>query len=185
MQPCFFVPMKTLTASLRSPRLLLVPLTLSQLQLCLTDLPALESELGLPISHEVITERVGRAIQMKIEKMTEQEEALHPWQTYWLIVISEENVGVGLAGFKSVPDADGRTEIGYGIAPSHQNQGHMSEAVKVLVDWALAQPACNTVTASEVENPASRRLLEKLGAQLIEETENSSTWRINRPSSLV
>jgi RimJ/RimL family protein N-acetyltransferase len=167
-------------ASFRTRRLILLPLTLSQLQRCLTDLPALEAELGLSISREVITERVGHAIQMKIEKMTNLEASLHPWQTYWLIVISAENVGVGLAGFKGVPDADGSTEIGYGIAPSYQNKGYMSEAVKALVEWALEKTSCNTVTASEVENPASRRLLEKLGARLVAEDETSSSWEFTR-----
>ena len=185
MQPCFFVPMKILTASLRTRRLILVPLTLSQLQLCLTDLPALEAELGLPISHEVITERVGRAIQMKIEKMADLDESLHPWQTYWLVVISRENFGAGLAGFKGVPDADGSTEIGYGIAPSHQSQGYMSEAVKALINWAFQHPFCKSVTATEVKNPASRRLLEKLDAQLIEENGESTSWKISHPSSHV
>jgi len=103
-----------MNASIRTQRLRLVPLTLSQLKLCLTNLPKLEAELGAPISRDVITERVERAIQMKLEKMTSLDASLHPWQTYWLIVISAENAGVGLAGFKSVPDADGVTEIGYG-----------------------------------------------------------------------
>ncbi len=84
-----------MTASFQPRRLLLVPLTLSQLRLCLTDLPALEAELGLSISRDVLTERVQRAIQMKIEKMTNLDESLHPWQTYWLIVISVEMLGPG------------------------------------------------------------------------------------------
>jgi len=174
-----------MTESFRTQRLLLVPQTLSQLRLCLTNLPALEAELGIRIDDEVITERVQRAIQMKIEKMTDLHASLQPWQTYWLIVISAENVGAGLAGFKGVPDAGGSTKIGYGIAPSHQNQGYMTEAVKALVDWAFTHPYCRVVTATAVTNPASRRLLEKLGAQLTEENKESSTWRINRPSSLV
>jgi RimJ/RimL family protein N-acetyltransferase len=140
----------------------------------------LEAELGLSISRGVITERVGRAIRMKIEKMTDLDASLHPWQTYWLIIISAENVGAGLAGFKGVPDADGATEIGYGIAPAYQNQGYMSEAIRVLVDWALEQPSCNMVTASEVENPASRRLLEKLGANLVAENETSTSWEFTQ-----
>ena len=174
-----------MSTSIRTHRLLLFPLTLSQLKLGLTDLPALEVEFGLSISPDVITERVQSAIQMKIEKMTDLGASLHPWQTYWLIVISAEHVGAGLAGFKGVPDADGSTEVGYGIAPSYQNQGYMTEAVKALVDWAFTHPYCRVVTATTVTNPASRRLLEKLDAQLAEENRDSSTWRIIRPSSLV
>ena len=167
-------------ASLQTERLRIVPLTLSQLKLCLTDLPALKTELGLNIAQEVITERVRRAIRMKIKKMIGLDESLHPWQTYWLVIVSGENVGAGLAGFKGLPDADGVTEIGYGIAPSHQNQGYMSEAVRALVDWALKQPTCNAVTATTVENPASRRLLEKVGAHLLAEGETSTSWEFRQ-----
>ena len=168
------------TASLQTPHLLLVPLTLTQLKLCLTDLPALESDLGIPIVGDVITERVQRAIGMKLEKMAALDESLHPWQTYWMIIVSGENVGVGLAGFKGVPDTEGGTEIGYGITPSYQNRGYMSEAVLALVGWALEQSNCHVVTATEVENPASRRLLEKLGAQLVAEDETSTSWEFRR-----
>ena len=168
------------TASIRTPRLLLVPLTFSQLQLCLTNLPALESDLEMPIDGEVITARVQRAIQMKLDKMAVMDETLHPWQTYWLIVISAENVGAGLVGFKGVPDAEAITEIGYGISSSYQNMGYMTEAVQALVNWALGQPSCKAVTATDVENPASRRLLEKLGARLVSENETSSNWEFRR-----
>ena len=101
-------------ASLRTSRLLIVPLTLSQLQLCLTNLPALEAELGLTISRDVLTKRVQRAIRMKRKKMARMDESQHPWQTYWLVIVSEDNFGAGLAGFKGVPNENGSTEIGYG-----------------------------------------------------------------------
>lgn len=169
-----------MNASLQTPRLFLIPLTLSQLQLCLKNLPALESELDLRISNEVITERVQRAIRMKIAKMNITNESLHPWLTYWLVIVSAETTGVGLAGFKGVPDVEGITEIGYGIAPSHQNSGYMSEAVQALVGWALQQPICKVVTATEVQNPASRRLLEKLGAHLVAKDEKSTSWEFRR-----
>ena len=168
------------SASLRTSRLLLVPLTLSQLKLCLTDPPALEMELGLTISRAVITDRIRRAIRIKIKKMKHLDESLHPWQTYWLVVISADNFGAGLAGFKGVPNGSGATEIGYGIDPCYQNQGFMSEAIKSLVDWALGHPSCNKVTATTVENPASRRLLEKLGARLTAEDEKSTSWEFTR-----
>lgn len=158
----------------------LVPLTLAQLQLCLTDPPALEADLGLSISRDVLTERVQGAIRKKIEKMIGMDEAHHPWQTYWLIIIAENNFGAGLAGFKGYPDGNGSSEIGYGIDPAYQNKGYMSEAVRALVDWAFQHPLCNRVTATTVENPASRRLLEKLGARLLAEDETSTSWEFTR-----
>ena len=117
---------------------------------------------------------------MKIEKMTEPDEAHLPWQTYWLIIVRENKFGAGLAGFKGYPDEYGSTEIGYGIDPAYQNKGYMTEAVKALVDWALQHSVCKSVTATAVENPASRRLLEKLGAHLIAEDGTSTSWEFTR-----
>jgi len=165
-----------MNASLRTQRLLLVPLTLAQLQLCIADLPALETELGLSISRDVLTDIVWGVIRKKIEKLTGIAESHHLWQTYWLIILNENNFGVGLAGFKGYPDESGSSEIGYGIDPAYQNKGYMTEAVKALVDWALQHPFCNTVTATTAKNPASRRLLEKLGARLTFEDETSTNW---------
>lgn len=169
-----------LNAFSRTRRLHLVPLTFSQLRLCLTELPALEVQLGLSISRDVLTERVQRAIKMKLIKMAKMEETYHAWQTYWLIVVVDDNFGAGLAGFKGVPNESGATEIGYGIDPAYQNKGYTSEAVQALVDWALESPLCQRVTATEVENPASRRLLEKLGARLVAEDETSTSWEFTR-----
>jgi len=169
-----------MNASLLTPRLFLVPLTLPQLRLCLTDLPALEAELGLSISRDVLTGPARGAVRKKIEKMTGMDEAHHPWQTYWLIIIAENNFGAGLAGFKGYPDESGSSEIGYGIDPAYQNKGYMSEAVKALVDWALQHPFCKRVTATTVENLASRRLLEKLGARLLAEDGASTSWEFTR-----
>lgn len=167
-----------MNASLRTQRLLLVPLTLAQLQLCTTDLPVLETELDLSISRDVFTDIVWGAIRKKIEKLTGMVEAHHLWQTYWLIILNENNIGVGLAGFKGYPDESGASEIGYGIDPAYQNQGYMTEAVKALVDWAFQYPFCycQSITATEVKNPASRRLLEKLGARVVFEDETSTNW---------
>jgi ribosomal-protein-alanine N-acetyltransferase len=97
-----------------------------------------------------------------------------------LIVIRDENVGAGMLGFKGFPDENGSTEIGYGIDEAYQGKGYMLEAVQALIDWAFTHPFCKVITASEVENPASRRLLEKLGAQMVGETSHSTSWEIQK-----
>ena len=169
-----------MNASLRTQRLLIVPLTLAQLKLCAADLSALEAELGLSISRDVLTDIVWGAIYKKIEKMTDMDDEHHPWQTYWLTVLTENNFGAGLVGFKGYPDERGSSEIGYGIDPAYQNKGYMTEAVKALVDWAFGHPFCHRVTATTVKNPASRRLLEKLGARIIAEDKISTSWEFRR-----
>jgi [ribosomal protein S5]-alanine N-acetyltransferase len=163
---------------LETPRLQLIPLTLTQLKLALNDLPALAREMSLTIHPGILDKNVIRALGMKIEKMRAAEVERHLWYTYWLIVIPADKAGAGFIGFKGYPDDDGRTEIGYGIHPAYQNKGYMTEAIRTLVDWAFSHPFCRGITATTVINPASNRVLEKLGAQLLERRENETDWVI-------
>ncbi len=168
--------------ALETPRLRLLPLSGRQLGLCLHNLPALERDLGFPFAREVVDTSVLRALGIKLKKMSLADPSRYAWYTYWLIVLKAENIGAGLVGFKGFPDEHGSSEIGYGIAPSYQNQGYMTEAVRGLVAWAFNHPSCKKVTAITVKNPASRRVLEKMGFALIEETAEAASWKIDRRS---
>jgi len=166
--------------SILTQRLQLIPLDLTQLELALQNIEALETPLNAIMMRSWMTDRVRRAIGMKIDKMRKANISQHDWLTYWLIVIKDENVGAGMLGFKGFPDENGSTEIGYGIDEAYQGKGYMREAVQALIDWAFTHPFCNVITASEVENPASRRLLEKLGAQLVSASDHSTSWEIRK-----
>lgn len=166
--------------NISTARLELIPLTQGQLDLCLSDLTDLEDQLGLTIANGFFTDRVQRAIRMKVDKMRKVDESQHKWLTYWLIVIKVENIGAGMLGFKGYPNAEGSTEIGYGIDPAYQNKGYMSEAVQTLVDWAFSHSFCSVITATAVENPASNRLLEKLGAIQVGNNNGCRSWEIRK-----
>lgn len=165
---------------IETPRLRLAPLSERQLGLCLHNLPAFEQDLGISFARDVVDTPVLRALGMKLKKMRQADPSTHVWYTYWLVIVQAENVGAGLVGFKGYPNEDGSTEIGYGISPRFQNQGYMTEAVRGLVEWAFSHPFCETVTATTVKNPASNRLLQKLGARLVEHGRDSSSWKIYR-----
>lgn len=165
---------------IETPRLRLTPLSNRQLGLCLHNLPAFETDLGFPFAREVLDTSVLRALGMKLKKMSLADPSTHEWYTYWLVILKEERAGIGLAGFKGFPDEGGATEIGYGISPRFQKKGYMTESVRGLMDWAFSHPFCQTVTATTVKNPASNRLLEKLGAQLVEKNSHSASWKISR-----
>jgi ribosomal-protein-alanine N-acetyltransferase len=102
------------------------------------------------------------------------------------IIHANDNVVIGDAGFKSLPNKDGSVEIGYGIAASYRNQGFAAEAARALIAWAFEHDDVQQVTAEcRQENLASRRVLEKLGMEC---TGTKSTkdgpllkWRIRRP----
>ena len=160
----------------------LIPLTLKQLRLGLTDPAQLGRELGLAIAQDVITNQVRRAIGLKMIKMEQVEPVQHPWYTYWLLVMTHRQCGAGLVGFKGSPDGEGEVEIGYGIAPAYRGQGYTTEAVRALITWAFDAPECVSVIAAEVDkaNIASIRILEKVGMSIYKETNDNLYWRITR-----
>jgi RimJ/RimL family protein N-acetyltransferase len=77
----------------------------------------------------------------------------------WLMVDQHEVVGI--IGLKT--EADGRAEIGYGVAASRQQKGYASTAVASLLPLLKARNI-NTVTAeTSVDNPTSQRVLDRNG----------------------
>jgi RimJ/RimL family protein N-acetyltransferase len=59
-----------------------------------------------------------------------------------------------------------RLAIGYVLARAHWGKGCVTEAARAVIDWALRQPPVYRVYATtDVENLASRRVLEKAGMQ--------------------
>lgn len=62
--------------------------------------------------------------------------------------------------------------LGYWIAPEHWGQGYATEAGHVLIDFAKASLGIQTIYSNYfVENPASGRVLEKLGFKDISQGE--------------
>ena len=134
--------------------------------------------MGFPIARDVIDTDVVRALGIKLVRLSAMPLERHPWQSYWLIVLKEMPVGIGLIGFKGYPNADGETEIGYGTAPEYRSKGYMTEAVRALCDWAFSHPFVSAVTATTISNPASDRVLEKVGGQIVRVDEKSTNWKI-------
>ena len=170
-------------SKLETERLHLLALTADQLALALEAPERLEQELGVPLSREQFSEPVPRAIGMKLSKMSEANEDVHPWTTYWLIVIAADPYGAGMAGFKGEPDEEGAVEIGYGIDVAYRRQGYMTEAVQALIAWAFADPACRAVTAQGVlrSNTGSQRVLLNAGLHVYNEDVDTQDWRIDKP----
>lgn len=162
---------------LETPRLYLLALSEAQLKVLDDDPTLLNGDLPAPVRPSVINPVVARAIRAKLAKMRLASRRDHDWFTYWLIIRKDTNLGIGLAGFKGKPNGRAEVEIGYGIAPEEQGQGFMTEAAQALVNWALGQPTCGTVTAwTEKDNIASHRVLQKIGMVRGNEQNNQYFW---------
>ncbi|WP_433193766.1 GNAT family N-acetyltransferase [Nocardia sp. CA-107356] len=97
--------------------------------------------------------------------------AEHPaWLgTYGQRLIIERATGLVVGGIGLFwPPNDGQLEIGYGIVASRRGRGYAAEATRALTEFALAAPEVHTVFANvELANPASARVLEKAGFDLV------------------
>jgi ribosomal-protein-alanine N-acetyltransferase len=171
-----------MNSKIQTKRLNLIALTANQLHLLLDAPEQLERTLGFPISRDNMADPVRRAIRMKLAKMATVAKELHPWYTYWLVVVVAEPHGAGLAGFKGAPDGDGVVEIGYGIAPAYRNRGFTTEAAQALIAWAFQDPSCCSVIAPDTrkDNPASNRVLAKAGMRVYDEAEDALSWKIEK-----
>lgn len=163
-------------------RLRLIPLTLDQLRCYIPTPEDLEQGLGVKISRDIVTDRLRRAVSMKLVKMERADPLEHNWYTYWLIVVKDGSYGAGLAGFKGLPDEEGKVEIGYGIDPAYGNTGYTTEAVRGLIRWAFQDPRCRTVIAPGTKkiNTPSIRVLEKAGMRVYNETEDALDWKVDK-----
>lgn len=68
---------------------------------------------------------------------------------------------IGAAGFSRKPN--GAVELGYWIARAHWGQGYATEACRQLIEIARTLGMCRLEAAHFIDNPASGRVLEKLG----------------------
>lgn len=80
---------------------------------------------------------------------------------HWAIVGKKQNKLIGMIAAR----VDGhKWELGYVLTRTYWGRGYMTEAVRALVGWALAQPDIYRVWAvCDIENLASARVMEKAG----------------------
>jgi len=82
----------------------------------------------------------------------------------WVIALAAGNVPVGMAEIRIRPP---RVDVGYVLARAHWGHGYMTEVVLCLKEWSLSQQGISRFwTVCDVENVASRRVLEKAGLSL-------------------
>jgi ribonuclease D len=80
-----------------------------------------------------------------------------------LFLITCDGAVIGECGVKG-GIAEGRVEIGYGLAPSHHGQGFGTTAVRLLIDALWAMPDVQEIWAEvEPHNHASQQILRRLG----------------------
>lgn len=86
------------------------------------------------------------------------------WHAVWYAERKDRpGTPVGDLSFKGL-GADGTVELGYGLREGCCGRGYMTEAVRAICAWALAQDGVARVEAETApDNPASQRVLLRAG----------------------
>lgn len=162
-------------------RLRLIPLDSEMLHLALSDHGEMEAALGLSRSEEPPSISIREAMRIKLMKMASAPKDLHPWYTYWIIVLEETNRRVGMLGFKGAPDHRNEVEIGYGLDEDSRKKGYATEAVQALVRWAMQnKDGISVIAETRQNNILSQNVLKRVGFERYRETPGSIWWRMDR-----
>jgi RimJ/RimL family protein N-acetyltransferase len=86
-----------------------------------------------------------------------------PREFVWVLTLRSSAELVGMAGLSATDDPD-TAELGYYLAPAHWGFGLATEAARAILRYGFDVAGFVAVTAGHfVENPASGRVLRKLG----------------------
>ncbi len=105
---------------IETPRLRLVPRTLSEVRAQIDEMPADQRAELSPAWLAMLDADI-----------------LDAWTLGFAMVHRVTGAVVGTCGFKGPPGADGTVEIAYGVAPDQQGKGYATEASEALVAHAF------------------------------------------------
>lgn len=168
---------------LETVRMLLVPLSLEQMQMQMEDYGGLERSLGARVTGNRLEREMRPVVARSIAYMG-QEPAEAIWNTFWAAILKGEDILVGGIGFKGPANGAGEVELGYGFDAPYRNRGLATEAVNGLTAWAFDQIGVSSVTVETYyTNIASARVLQKAGFLLYAASNHFLYWRRNQSKS--
>jgi RimJ/RimL family protein N-acetyltransferase len=144
-------------AALATPRLALRPVERADVAVITrlwTD-PEVRRHLGGPVDSNVVRIRERRCVGAP---------------GVFAVVRQSDEAVVGLVSV-TAGSRDGRTEVSYQLLPEHWGRGYAREAVTAAVSWAqdgVPPGSPGVVALTQEANRRSRRLLEELGATLVD-----------------
>ncbi len=165
---------------IETKRLIIKPLTYSQLEKYILNDNSLELELNLNETSRSISPELKEAFEQTILPNVADISKNYLFSTLWTIISKEDNKMVGDLCFVGAPNADGEIEIGYGTYDIFAGLGFMTEAVGGMISWAKKQQDIRTIIAdTEKQNIASFRVLDKNGFVKTGETETLLKWKLS------
>ena len=164
---------------LESQRLYLVPLTAANLVLAVDNYSELQQKLGLNLTPTELDKDMIYAMNIRHRKVL-LDEKNYLWLTNWAIIHTEEQCIIGYLILKGCPNERGEVIIGYTIDEYFRGKGYATEALRTITQWIFSQPGARYVLSdTEKSNIPSHKVLQHLGAQLFQETDDLLWWKIS------
>lgn len=164
---------------IESERIILKPLTYSQLEKYIRNDNSLEEELNINPTLRTISPELKEALENTILPNVGDPNKNYLFSTLWTIISKADNKMVGDICIIGEPNAEGEIEIGYGTYSEFQGKGFMTEAVKCIIYWAKTEPGINSIVASTLKtNIASFTILQKNKFIKTGETESLLNWHL-------
>ena len=97
----------------------------------------------------------------------------------WMVVKKEDMTIIGDAGFKGLPDEQGKIDIGFGLVEDKQRKGYGYEVAKALISWAFTRKDVKKITADcLIDNYGSIRVLQKCNMNEIGRDNELIFWEL-------
>ncbi len=164
---------------IETERLLIKPLTYSQLfKYTLCD-NSLEKELNLNETTRTISAELKEALEQTILPSVADETKNYLYSTLWTAISKTENRMVADLCIIGEPNFNGEIEIGYATYEGFQGKGFMTELVAGIIKWSKTQPRVKSVIAStNKDNIASFKVLQNNDFLKIGETDILFNWKL-------
>jgi [ribosomal protein S5]-alanine N-acetyltransferase len=164
---------------IETKRLILRPLTYSQLVKYIKCDNSLEAELNLNTTSRTISPELIEALEQTILPNVADKNKNYLYSTLWTAISKSENKMIGDLCIIGEPNEKGEIEIGYGTYDEFQGKGYMTEIVGGIIEWSKTQSSVKSIIAStEKTNTASFKVLQKNNFIKIGETETLFNWKL-------
>lgn len=159
-----------MVSPIETERLVLFPYTAENLALFNSDIERFEDEFDVVYRGEELDYLLtGFLKKLEGEIMEDPENYL--FFTEFLIVLKDNSHVIGSIDFKYVPRG-GVTEVGYGMNPSYQGHGYMTEALGAFLGFGKELGVRTVRADTKPDNIKSQNVLKRCGFRFLREDGN-------------
>jgi RimJ/RimL family protein N-acetyltransferase len=116
------------------------------------------------VNHPAVRQPIGQTMPTNLRDQTRRFEADSGDEDVLRLLITHQDVRVGLIQLDPIDHENGTGQVSYWIAPDHRRQGYARDALDILTGYAFDELRLHKLTARVYEfNDASLELLRSAG----------------------